>query len=317
LDAAKQICQDFGIPVNADTYVSAKYKDHTAVHKFCMELFQKNNDPGAHRYWEQRGLSTTVQKYGLGWCPKNLKLRDILRRKFPDIHGSTLDAMGLYDQYGDCKFGGRYMFTIFDGSGHPIGFAGRSLTDPAKYINSIETDYFKKGRLLYNWHIAKGYPSVIVVEGYTDCLALVQSGIPYVVATMGSALTKEHLVLLEGKEIVLAFDNDNTGQESMAKIIEQNPAREFYVLQIPDAYKDYGEALAAGENLMRLTNHQHRRHRADWLLGYLSRTIDLSELSGREHLYNRMNALARHVSPVTKDYITIKIQRKLKGERAA
>lgn len=121
----------------------------------------------------------------------------------------------------------RVMFPISDVSGRVLGFGGRALSaeDPAKYLNTPETDIFKKGRNVYALGLARAAVlrerAVVVVEGYTDVLALHQAGIENVVACLGTALTQDHLNLLarHAEEIILAYDADAAGMSAAARNI--------------------------------------------------------------------------------------------------
>ena len=264
LCAAKDICDTFGLEY-ADNYVvkDTAYQNYVDVYKFVADLFVKcNNLDNALSYWKSRGLDSLVKEYGLGYCPAAfmdsnntiIKFKDILRKQFPNIPEATLDSYELYDSYGQCVFAERYMFAIKNSKGDVVAFSGRTATNhPAKYYNSKETRYFQKRKVLYNLDKAKGYPFVYVVEGQCDALSLVVSGIPNVVASLGTAFTSEHLELLRGKEVILAFDNDDAGHSIMAKLIEDSndkPDINLVVLNnFKDNYKDLNEALMSGLDL--------------------------------------------------------------------
>jgi len=124
------------------------------------------------------------------------------------------------------RFRGRIMFPIFDLNGKVIAFSGRFYEkvqgsreegDPAKYVNSPETDLFKKSKILYGLDRAKGFirkaDCILLVEGQFDLVLSHQSGLPFAVAVSGTALTQEHLMLLSrfSKRMVLALDADEAG----------------------------------------------------------------------------------------------------------
>lgn len=124
------------------------------------------------------------------------------------------------------RFRGRVMFPIADTTGHIIAFSGRFFEkmqgskeegEPAKYVNSPETDLFKKSKVLYGLDKAKGFirkaDCVLLVEGQFDVVLSHQSGLPFAVAVSGTALTGEHLNLLSrfSKRLVLSLDNDQAG----------------------------------------------------------------------------------------------------------
>jgi len=130
---------------------------------------------------------------------------------------------GYYD-----TFRNRVIFPIEDTSRHVIGFGGRTLDpqEPAKYLNSADTLVFKKGRHVYGLPQARqamteaGY--VVLVEGYTDVLALSQAGFRPVVAALGTALTEDHVRLLSRyvETVVLCYDADSAGQQATLRNLE-------------------------------------------------------------------------------------------------
>ncbi|PIU29447.1 MAG: DNA primase [Candidatus Hydromicrobium americanum] len=132
------------------------------------------------------------------------------------------------------RFRGRIMFPIEDIVGKTIGFGGRVISDvgktggqKAKYINSPETRLYSKGKNIYRIFQAKNHivkeDEVLIVEGYTDVMALYQSGIKNVVASLGTALTSDQIKLLGRftKNIVLVFDSDTAGMNASLKGIER------------------------------------------------------------------------------------------------
>ena len=148
-------------------------------------------------------------------------------------------------------------------------------------------------------------------------MSLVVSGIPNAVASLGTAFTTEHLDLLKGKDIILAFDNDEAGHKTMAKLIEESPQLPLFVLDnFSDKYKDFNEALMNGLDLKSIISKKKKLYGPEFLLLYLKNTLDLSELSSRIELHERVSKAAKYSSPVAKDYYAIKIRRLFKGKRS-
>lgn len=326
VDAAKLICQEFGISYEDNYQKDTEYDKYVQVYEWVSKLFVKcNKFNNALEYWKSRGLDSLIDKYGLGYCPAVFTddsntvatFKSMLVKQFPNISQATLDSYNLYDNYGQCVFADRYMFAIKNTKGDVVAFSGRSLTDQAKYKNSKETKYFQKRKILYNLDKAKGYPFVYVVEGQCDALSLVVSGIPNAVASLGTAFTTEHLELLKGKDVILAFDNDEAGHKTMAKLIEENPQLSVFVLDnFSDSFKDFNEALMTGVDLKDVMSKKKRLYGPEFLLLYLKNTLDLSELSNRIELHERVSKAAKYSSPIARDYYAIKIQRLFKGKRS-
>jgi DNA primase len=180
------------------------------------------------QYLDKRGLSpATLERYGLGFCPANGSgLSKILAPKPMAMQKAIeLGLLGrrtngtVYD-----RFWGRVTFPIRDGSGRIVGFGGRTLgSDHPKYLNSPESPLFSKGRVLYGLFEARqavrDAERILIVEGYLDVLALVEAGIGYAVASLGTALTLDQLrhakrFAGERAAVVVCFDSDPAGKKA-------------------------------------------------------------------------------------------------------
>ena len=183
-------------------------------------------------YLKNRGLSGEIAaRFGLGYAPpgwdnllKNLGTSDE-RKALLDESGMVITKDDEDKQYD--RFRQRIMFPIRDQRGRTIGFGGRVLDDGTpKYLNSPETPVFHKGRELYGLYearkVLKEIPHLIMVEGYMDVIALAQYGINNCVATLGTALTENHLqkIFRYTSEIVFCFDGDEAGRRAAARALE-------------------------------------------------------------------------------------------------
>ncbi len=176
------------------------------------------------QYLKQRDFSDEiVKKFRLGYAPSGWEeLCFHLKKKGFDIGLSTkLGLIKRKTNYYDF-FRERLMFPVFAKNGQDIlGFGGRALEEnPAKYINSQDSDIFHKGQIFYGWENAvsaiRQSGKALVVEGYTDYLSLYQRGVENVVATLGTALTKEHAHWLSRytEQVILCFDGDKAGEKA-------------------------------------------------------------------------------------------------------
>ena len=150
------------------------------------------------------------------------------------------NARGCYDRFRD-----RLMFPIKDANGHVIAFGGRIIDAekaPQKYINSVDSSIFHKGRNVYGLDLAKSairsMDCVIIVEGYMDVIACHQAGISNVVAPLGTALTEEQVKLLMrySYNFITSFDGDNAGIRATLKSIDliEKSGGKARVLLIPE-----------------------------------------------------------------------------------
>ncbi|MGB7587774.1 MAG: DNA primase [Solirubrobacterales bacterium] len=182
----------------------------------------------ARDYLQGRGLGEEVLRaFRVGYAPSAWD-RVLLRGQRAGFSPEELRSVGLvqrgrggeYD-----RFRSRIMFPIRDRRGRTLGFGGRAMRSDqgAKYVNTAETDFFHKSQMLYGIDLAKEAIAksgrALVVEGYTDVLALHQAGLKEAVGVMGTAITEEQVAALSGMvdEVVLALDADSAGQEAMLR----------------------------------------------------------------------------------------------------
>jgi DNA primase len=153
------------------------------------------------------------------------------------------------------RFRGRVMFPIFDVRGDTVGFGARLLDgEGPKYLNSPETPIYHKSRLLYGLNWAKSdivrQGTAVVVEGYTDVIALHLAGKPLAVATCGTALGEEHLDLLRRftERVVLMFDSDEAGAGASVRGFDRSVPGDLdlRVAELPEG-KDPADVVAAGD----------------------------------------------------------------------
>jgi len=200
-----------------------------AAQTFFQERLAKA--PEIRGYLERRQIAPElIERYGIGFAPDSW---DALHSSLtPKISLRQLEAAGLigrserrgnkpYD-----RFRNRLMFPIRNAAGRLVGFGGRAMgEDPAKYINSPETDRFQKRYLLFGLDQAKRAAResgrLLVVEGYFDQLAAVASGVEWAVASMGTSLTPEQARLAARfvDEVIVGYDGDNAGEEASRRAL--------------------------------------------------------------------------------------------------
>ena len=239
---------------------------------FYREQFQGNAGLIARDYARKRGLSReTLEKFGIGYAPDAWdELKGTLARKygFADddciASGMLIEKKSDEDEIGGLfaptkqqprraydRYRHRLMFPIWDESGRVIAFGGRALdggqvaNSDAKYINSPESDLFHKSQVLFAWHIARPEVSkrdgVIITEGYMDAIALHEADFPNTVATLGTALTAQHVHLLKRmapKTVWLCFDGDSAGMHAAlrtAPLFASN-SLDVKVVAMPDGH---------------------------------------------------------------------------------
>ena len=227
------------------------------INKMAANYFyyQLNGDQGqqAREYLENRRLSKETQvHFGLGYASKySNDLYLYLKKK--GYQDQILKETGLltYDEKRGAhdKFWNRVMFPIMDVNNRVIGFGGRVMGDGTpKYLNSPETMLFDKSRNLYGLNYARTSrkPYMIICEGYMDVIAMHQAGFTNAVASLGTAFTTQHSVLLKRytQEVRLAYDSDGAGQKAALRAIPILKSTGINVRVIHmDPYKDPDEFI--------------------------------------------------------------------------
>jgi DNA primase len=196
---------------------------------YASYLWDSKEGAKARAYLARRGLAeATLKDFGVGFAPSAWD-KILLAGQRAGFKLEELRTVGLIQQnqrggqYD--RFRARIMFPIRDRRGRVLGFGGRATREDQrpKYVNTMETDFFHKSQLLYGVDRAKAaIPKAgraVVVEGYTDVLALHQAGIEEAVGVMGTAITEEQVAALSGMvdDVVLALDADSAGQEAMLR----------------------------------------------------------------------------------------------------
>jgi len=208
---------------------------------FERHLWEGSDGEPVRAYLASRGLGEEISKeFRLGLSPGNGLAAKAREKGFT---ADELRAAGLTNQRGNDYFPPRLMFPLADARGRVIGFQARKLHDDdplkGKYVNSPESELFKKGNVLYGLHLAR--PAIakqdraVVVEGNTDVIALRQAGFEPVVASMGTALTEQHLKELArlAKRLYLCFDSDAAGEEATLRGMERAQEQGFEIRVVP------------------------------------------------------------------------------------
>ena len=236
-DAVRKLAAKAGMPAfkftKENIEVENKRKKYDEILAIALQNYQKNffENQFVKKYALDRGLTEEILSiFKIGYSGEyglNVSL-------FSNFNQKELIESGVFfhDEKNNKlidRFKNRLIFPIFDYNNKVIGFGGRALGQNylAKYINSPETEFFKKGFNLYNLNNAKSENKqsgiIFVVEGYMDAISLYQAGFKNVVATLGTAMTESHLNLVWRyfNDPVVCFDGDRSGQNAAQKISEK------------------------------------------------------------------------------------------------
>lgn len=225
-EAVRKVATIGGIDVKIDEMKPIKKESVLYdIYDLSNKIYQLNLNTSkavtAREYLKKRGIDdNTIKEFGIGLALIKGNIAEALIKKGFDESDIIKSGLADKNNYGlNDLYRNRIMFPLWDLKGKVVGFSGRIFNDEnaPKYINSRETEIFKKGELLYNYHRARNEcrrkNEVIIMEGFMDVICAYTHGITNVVAAMGTAITSAnaHLISRMAKNIILCFDGDDAG----------------------------------------------------------------------------------------------------------
>jgi len=311
-DAVEELAERYGVAVRYEGGQSRPRpkEDLYAIARLASETYRElltapSGKPG-REFLRRRGVSPeAAREFSLGWAGNGGELSAALKKA--GIDPVRAEAAGLLVASGGGhreRFRGRVLFPVADARGRVCGFGGRAVDDAVpKYLNSPESEIYRKSHLLYGLHQAlpsiRGEGRVVVVEGYMDLIGLWQKGIRSAVATCGTALTETHARTLKrlSENVILFYDGDPAGK--MAAVRSGGP---LYAAGVspkvlfppkgmdPD---DWAKAAPEGELALRIGN-------AGPLMEYIergvSRKYDLGSIPGKLSYVRLMDKYLRWIA---------------------
>ena len=240
LEAVKIACETLNIPIEYEKETNEQKEKRTQkqsltqILKKTAEIYRQNfvslpPESEAKKYMLSRNFTDEiVDNFGIGYALAGLY--EAFKEQAIVSDGEALGLLRKNSQgnYYDF-FKGRIIFPISDKYGHCVGFGGRILTNDKKqpkYINSAESDLFDKSNLLYGFHLARNTIAntgeVYLVEGYTDVMRMHQIGFANTVATLGTALTPQHLAQLKKlcRKVIIFRDSDSAGRSAAERDLQ-------------------------------------------------------------------------------------------------
>ncbi|OIZ94039.1 hypothetical protein A1D18_03990 [Candidatus Rickettsiella isopodorum] len=301
LETVSLLAEQMGMEIPQQAKHQEVYKGSANLYGLLEEVAQfyakeLRHNTFAINYLKQRGLSGEIaKKFNLGYAPAAW---DTLLKTFKDTENlfaagllvKKSEGQGYYDRFRD-----RIVFPIRDRRGRVIGFGGRVLAQQEpKYLNSPETLLFHKGKELYGlyevFQVNRQLERILVVEGYMDVLGLFQADLPFTVATLGTATSRDQISRLMSytQEIIFCFDGDLAGKKAAWRVLEQSLdlLTDGYILRFlllpngedPDSFiqkKGRAEFIAYLQQAQSL---------AQFLFGYLLTQVDINQLEGKARL---------------------------------
>lgn len=316
-EAVKIVADKIGVSIDIstskkeNTKKSPLYDIYNISYKFYQNNLNTVYGKDAKKYLLNRKIDEDVIKnFNIGLSLSDSELCNALKAKGfkdDDIVSSGVavqNGNNIYDIYKN-----RIMFPLYDLEGNVVGFSGRiyNQKSESKYINTKETEIFKKGELLYNYHIAKKEArkekNIIVVEGFMDVIRLSTIGIVNVVATMGTAVTKYQLNLIQklAPNITLMFDGDKAGEKATNVFIELANGNDsnIKVVRLEDNLDPDEYILTKGKDKM-IYNLSHAQSVYDYKLSSYKENIDFND---SKEVSNYINVMIKEFEKIDDDIV--------------
>lgn len=316
-ESVKIVADKIGVSIDIstskkeNTKKSPLYDIYNIAYKFYQNNINTVYGKDAKKYLLNRKIDEDVIKnFNIGLSLSDSELCNALKAKGfkdDDIVSSGVavqNGNNIYDIYKN-----RIMFPLYDLEGNVVGFSGRiyNQKSESKYINTKETEIFKKGELLYNYHIAKKEArkekNIIVVEGFMDVIRLSTIGIVNVVATMGTAVTKHQLNLIQklAPNIILMFDGDKAGEKATNAFIELANGNDsnIKVVRLEDNLDPDEYILTKGKDKM-IYNLSHAQSVYDYKLSSYKENIDFND---SKEVSNYINVMIKEFEKIDDDIV--------------
>jgi len=311
-EAIEKLAREYNFTLSYTKNTQNSILDEKRVLENIQQWFFKNLTTKQIDYLKQRGISdASIEKFGIGYAPTNQEVMSFLKQNFIPL--PTAHALGLVAQDESGNFYSRFIeritFPIFSVNGMIIGFGGRTVTNhPAKYINSPQTKLFNKSRVLYGYHLAKQNiytkKELILTEGYIDVVMFFQAGFDTAVATLGTALTREHLPLLKKGDprVILAYDGDSAGVEAALKASKMLLLSNFEggVVLFPEG-KDPADMIAQNQKEEVARMLRNPKPFFEFIVDETIAKYNLTNPKQKENAFKEIHSFLNSLSEIAKD----------------
>ena len=337
LEAIEELANSLGVEVPRDEETNKLYEAQKIIYN-CLKDSQKifidqlKASTQAISYLKNRNIKgETAKVFNLGYSEDSFhSLKTKLNNNYSESNLLNAGLIVKKNNNSYDKFRGRIMFPINDHNGKIIAFGGRILIEnkertEAKYMNSPETKLFSKKKILYNLHLAKqekiSKDYIFVVEGYMDVISLYQAGIKNVVATLGTAVTKENLTqcFKYTKEIICCFDGDKAGEkaawqgvENIMPVIKDGDVISFVFLPKDS---DPDNIIEKGGQKLWQQQIKNKISIEEFIYRRFSKEFDLSTATGKTQYLKKINLLLANLNAkILKNMLLVSLNEKISSK---
>ncbi len=285
------------------------------INSFYISNLYKNEI--AINYLKQRGLfDSTIEKFQLGYAPTSHEQLKFFKNA--NLNKKDLIELGVLNESGEYpRLIERITFPIFSQNGKIIAFGGRTITNhPAKYINFTNTKIFNKSKTFYGLNFAREHilrsKRIIITEGYMDVIMLHQAGIQNAVATLGTALTREHLPILRklNPKVTISYDSDNAGINAALKA-SKLLYKEYFdggVILFAEG-EDPADAVAKGKNIEEILKNEINF--SNFIIEYTIKRYDIKNPTQKKAAIDEFRNYINELPDILKEDFSIKVSQYL------
>ncbi|MEA3315973.1 MAG: DNA primase [Campylobacterota bacterium] len=319
-ETLEKLASMYNVPLEYDNnFKKQDRKVIESINNFYQKSLVSNNI--ALDYLQQRGVSDfSIEKFEIGYASSSNVTIDYLNKNYLNLNDAK--DFGIIDNGQNglyARFIERITFPIYTITGNIVGFGGRTISGHnAKYINSPQTKLFNKSRLLYGYHLAKEHiyktNTIIVTEGYLDVIMLHQSGFSNAVATLGTALTAEHLPLLKRgePEVIIAYDGDKAGLNAAykASLLLSHSSFQGGVVIFEDGY-DPADMVKNNKINILQKKLSKPTHFIPYVIDYIISKYNIENPQDKQQALDESNNYLKTLSPILQEEYSTLIARKL------
>ena len=298
-ETIEKLANDYNVQLDYTKSNKPVLQINYSLLEMANEHFKKNlhHQKEARDYLLQRSVfESSIEKFQIGYARESEEFMRFLRQNNVDpSEANRVGLVGRGDNGGDYAiFRQRIIFPIHSPKNKIVGFGGRtSVEHNAKYLNSPQSSVFNKSRLLYGYNLARANiissDEVIIAEGYLDVVLLHQAGFANAVATLGTAMTKEHIPIISKltKNIILSFDGDRAGREAGYKALLLLQESELSAkIAIFEQGVDPADMVARGNIEALQAIFRHAKNAIEYILEFIAQKYDLSIPTQKQEAFN-------------------------------
>jgi len=311
-EAIEKLAREYNIHLEYEEGSKKDESNKTLEQTNKMFVKSLKNNKGAENYLHERGIyNSSIEKFEIGYAPSSGEQLAFFEKNHITSTSALESGIIAQDQNGRyyARFIERITFPIYSANSIVVGFGGRTISNhPAKYINSPQTKMFNKSRLLYAYNIAKESvyrkKEIIVTEGYLDVIMLHQAGFDNTVATLGTALTSEHLPLLKKGEpkVLLAYDGDKAGKAAALKAAKMLSASSFDGgVVLFEEGKDPADYVKASKLDYLNSLFKHPKKFTEFVIESIAQGFDINIPEQKQSARDEINAFLKTLAPILQE----------------